>query len=66
MVGSLGHLTDVFARLLAPDVGEASSLIVMAPAAIAEISFIVWLAVKGARPPRSQATAPWPAHSGID
>lgn len=49
VIGSLGHLTDVFARFLAPEFGARISLFALTPAAIAELSFIAWLLVKGAK-----------------
>lgn len=52
MIGCLGHLVDTFTRFLAPDLGAAISPFAMTPAAVAEISFIVWLLVKAVRVPR--------------
>ncbi|MFI6319765.1 DUF4386 domain-containing protein [Nonomuraea sp. NPDC050556] len=45
-IGCCGHLTDVFTRFLAPDLGAAISPFAMTPAAVAEITFIAWLLLK--------------------
>ncbi|MEV1142293.1 DUF4386 domain-containing protein [Micromonospora sp. NPDC049799] len=55
MIGCLGHLVDVFARLLAPDFGADISPFAMTPAAVAELSFAVWLLVKAVRIPEADA-----------
>ncbi|WP_017538439.1 DUF4386 domain-containing protein [Nocardiopsis halophila] len=57
VIGCAGHLTDVLTRLAAPGIGEAVSPFAMVPAAVAEISFIVWLLVKGARHREPEAPA---------
>ncbi|ADD43704.1 DUF4386 domain-containing protein [Stackebrandtia nassauensis] len=49
VIGCLGHLTDVFTRFLAPEFGARISLFALTPAAIAELSFVAWLLVKGAK-----------------
>ncbi|MDA2806695.1 DUF4386 domain-containing protein [Nocardiopsis suaedae] len=64
VTGSAGHLTDVFSRLLAPGAGAAISPFAMTPAAVAEISFIVWLLVKAAREPAPDTAAAGRAPSG--
>lgn len=46
-VGCCGHLVDVFTRFLAPGAGAAVSPFAMVPAAIAELTFLGWLLVKG-------------------
>lgn len=46
MSGCLGHLVDVFARFLAPELGAAISPFALTVAAVAELSFIGWLLVK--------------------
>ncbi|MBB5079033.1 DUF4386 domain-containing protein [Nonomuraea endophytica] len=51
LIGCCGHLVDVFARFLAPDLGAAISLFALTPAAVAELSFVVWLLVKAVRVP---------------
>ncbi|MDA2814995.1 DUF4386 domain-containing protein [Nocardiopsis sp. RSe5-2] len=63
-VGAAGHLTDVFTRLLSPAAGAAVSPFAMAPAAVAEISFIVWLLVKAVRVPEPDTWAPEGQRSG--
>jgi hypothetical protein len=50
-VGCIGYLVDTFARLSAPDVGAALSPYVIAPAAVAELSMVLWLLVKGVKAP---------------
>lgn len=54
MVGCFGHLTDVVMRSLAPSLGETASLFALGIAAVAELSFIGWLLVKGVREPRPE------------
>lgn len=49
MIGCLGHLVDVIVRFLVPGFGATLSPFALAIPAIAEISFIVWLLVKGVR-----------------
>ncbi|MFD0772845.1 DUF4386 domain-containing protein [Streptomonospora algeriensis] len=58
VIGCLGHLTDVFARLLAPGFGAAVSPWAMTPAAVAELAFIAWLLVKAVRVPVPEARIP--------
>lgn len=55
VIGCLGHLADVFARLLAPGFGAAVSPFAMTPAAVAELAFIAWLLVKAVRVPDPEA-----------
>ena len=64
VIGAAGHLTDVFSRLLDPAAGAAISPFAMAPAAVAEISFIVWLLVKAVRVPAPDTRAPEEQRSG--
>ncbi|SFP38968.1 protein of unknown function [Amycolatopsis arida] len=54
VIGCLGHLVDVFTRFLAPELGASVSPFAMAPAAIAELSFIAWLLVKAVRVPETR------------
>ncbi|MDH6195940.1 hypothetical protein M2272_002580 [Mycobacterium frederiksbergense] len=53
MIGCFGHLMDVFARSLTPNFGETASPFALGVAAVAELSFIVWLLVKGVEVPAS-------------
>src|ERR687892_954329 len=46
IVGCFGYLADTFARFLAPGVADAIEPFLV-PAAIGELSFVVWLLVKG-------------------
>jgi hypothetical protein len=57
IVGCFGYLVDTFARFTAPDLGTALSPFVLAPAAIAEASMILWLLVKGVKAPRRDRPA---------
>lgn len=50
MLGCAGYLADVTAVLLTPDYESSLSPILVWPAAIAEISLLLWLLVKGVRP----------------
>jgi hypothetical protein len=49
IAGCFGYLIDTFARFLAPSVADSIVAFVVAPAAIGELSFVVWLLVKGVR-----------------
>jgi len=46
-LASLGYLIEIFGTLLAPQHGEVFAWIVAVPAIVAELSFTVWLLVKG-------------------
>ncbi|MFI6574173.1 DUF4386 domain-containing protein [Nocardiopsis sp. NPDC050513] len=65
VIGCLGHLTDVLARFLAPDLGASISPFVMTPPAIAEVSFILWLLVRSVRDPDPGARAPAAARPAV-
>ena len=54
-VGCFGYLIDTFAHFVAPGVAESISDIVLTPAAIGELSFVVYLLVKGIRFPQRPA-----------
>jgi hypothetical protein len=54
-VGCFGYLIDTFAHFVAPGVAESISGIVLMPAAIGELSFVVYLLVKGVRVPQRPA-----------
>lgn len=51
-VGCFGYLVDTFARFIAPDLGAALSPYVVAPAAVAELSMVLWLLIMGVKAPR--------------
>jgi len=53
MVGCLSYLVDMLALFLVPDVGEALSMFVLAPAAVAELWMVGYLLVKRVNTPRS-------------
>ena len=46
MVGAVGYVVDLFGRFLAPGPAETIGPIVLAPAAIGELSFVAWLLIK--------------------
>ena len=59
MIGSASYLTELVAGFLFPGMGENALLLIAAPAALAEVSFLLWLQVKGAKPnPRSTEFVP--------
>jgi hypothetical protein len=49
IVGCFGYLVDTFARFLAPGIAGSIEAFVLVPAALGEVSFVVWLLVKGVR-----------------
>jgi hypothetical protein len=54
-----GYLADFFARFLTPNLGPAVTAFVMVPtAAAAELGFLLWLLVKGARVPTPNRRVP--------
>jgi len=54
-VGCFGYLIDTFTRFLAPGIAGSVSAIAVIPAAIGELSFVVYLLVKGVRVPQRPA-----------
>ncbi len=65
IIGCVGYLADLFARLLAPDLGARIGGFVGVPGAVAELSFLAWLLVKAVRVPAPHARVPALAgHSG--
>jgi hypothetical protein len=59
-MGCFGYLADTFVRFLAPGIAESVEPIAVAPAAVGELSLVVWLLVKGVRVVERRAT-PAPA-----
>lgn len=57
-IGCFGYLADLFARFLAPGIGESISPFVLAPAAIGELLFVGLLLVKGVRIPQWDIRVP--------
>lgn len=57
-VGCFSYLADLFAHFLAPEVAESIELLVVAPAAVAELWFIAYLLAKGIRVPGPKALVP--------
>jgi len=49
IAGCFGYLIDTFASFLAPSVAGVIGAVVLVPAAIGELAFVVWLLVKGVR-----------------
>lgn len=59
MIGSASYLTELITGFLFPGMTENALLLIAAPAALAEVSFLLWLLVKGAKPtPRSSELVP--------
>ena len=48
-IGCFGYLADLFTHFLVPDIAESIAPFVVAPAAVGELSLVVWLLVKGVR-----------------
>jgi preprotein translocase subunit Sss1 len=57
-VGCVGYLVDTFAHFLAPGIAESIAWIVVAPAAVGEIGFVIYLLVKGVRVSERSALVP--------
>ena len=57
-VGCVGYLVDTFAHFLAPGIAGSIEPIVVAPAAVGEIGFVIYLLVKGVRVPERPALVP--------
>jgi hypothetical protein len=47
MVGAFGYVADLVTRVLFPTVGETLGPVLVLPSALAEVSLILWLLVKG-------------------
>jgi hypothetical protein len=52
MVGCFGYLVDTFARLTTPALGAALSPYLVTPAAVAEVSMMLWLLIMGVKVPQ--------------
>ena len=57
-IGCFGYLVDTFVQFLAPGIAETVEPFVVAPAAVGELSLVVWLLVKGVRVVERRAPAP--------
>jgi hypothetical protein len=57
-IGCLGYLVDLFAQFLAPGIAGSIEAFVLAPAAVAEVSFVAWLLVKAVPVPERDAAVP--------
>ncbi|MFC7722756.1 DUF4386 domain-containing protein [Nonomuraea recticatena] len=58
--GCAGYLLDTLTLFLAPDLGAALNPYLVTPAAIAEITMLFWLLVKGVKTPQQDGQAPSP------
>ena len=59
VIACFGYLADLFAIFLTPDLGDSVTLFVTVPAAAAgELTFMLWLLVKGVRIPTPHARVP--------
>lgn len=47
MVGASGYVADLVARVLLPTAGESLGPVLVLPSALAELSLVLWLLVKG-------------------
>lgn len=57
-VGCFGYLVDTFARFTASDLDAAlSPYVVVTPAAVAEVSMMLWLLIKGVKVPQPDRPA---------
>ncbi|MBB3724621.1 DUF4386 domain-containing protein [Nonomuraea dietziae] len=61
IAGCAGYLLDTLTLFLAPDLGAALNPYLVTPAAIAEITMLFWLLVKGVKTPQQDGQAPLPA-----
>ena len=57
-IGCFGYLADTFVQFLAPGIAASVEPFVVAPAAIGELSLVVWLLVKGVRVAERRTPAP--------
>jgi hypothetical protein len=57
-IGCFGYLADTFVQFLAPGIAESIEPFVVAPAALGELSLVVWLLVKGVQVVERRAPAP--------
>jgi hypothetical protein len=57
-IGCVGYLADTFVQFLAPGIAESVEPFVVAPAALGELTLVVWLLVKGVRVVDRGTTAP--------
>lgn len=57
-IGCFGYLADTFVRFLAPGIAETVEPFVLAPAAVGELSLLVWLLARGVRVGERRTPAP--------
>ncbi|MGH2816674.1 MAG: DUF4386 family protein [Actinomycetota bacterium] len=68
MVGSFGYVADLVTNVLFPTVAETLTPVLVLPSALAEVSLVLWLLVKGLNvqqpadhvPPRPSTSPPRP------
>jgi len=63
IAGCFGYLVDTFATFLAPLVGDTIEAIVLASAAIGQLSFVAYLLIRGVRVRQEEPLALAPAAS---
>jgi hypothetical protein len=61
MIGAFSYLAELLVGFLLPDLGDNFLLAIAMPAALAEVTFIFWLLVRGATTRPESAPAPKPA-----
>ena len=49
MVGTFCYLAELDAGFLFPGIGDTAALLIAVPAAVAEVSFLFWLLIKGVK-----------------
>jgi len=57
-IGCFGYLIDTFATFLTPGIAESIEPILLAPAAVGELAFVIYLLVKGVRVSQRPALVP--------
>ncbi|MNT30524.1 hypothetical protein D3C72_1663220 [compost metagenome] len=60
LLAAMGYFSDSFGRFLVPGYGEHFGWVVALPAFVGELSFTLWLLIKGVKPPRTaEPAASW-------
>ena len=52
MIAGVGYLVDLFVKFLLPDYADLIEAIVLTPASIGELSFLLWLLIRGVKTQR--------------
>lgn len=50
MVGTFSYLAELAVGFAIPGIGDTTALLIATPAALAELSFLLWLLIKGVKP----------------